>query len=150
MATRCQIVFQDEERPTKKTKLSEPHCIIYRHWDGYPDGVLPDIMPILEDFDKDRGLGDIEYASAWLVAKLKVDLLNIGISKNYHLDIEYIYEIFTGGEIRVWSVNMGDWWGRKTDDTKNEVKIDDYVTLEKTVKIKKKKVDNASVMIVSS
>jgi len=93
MSTRCQIGFYEKE----ETDLNNFQALIYRHCDGYPDtmhGVIAGIKPILEDFDKNRGLFDIEYASAWLVAKLKVDYLDIGISKDFHGDIEYFYAVY--------------------------------------------------------
>jgi hypothetical protein len=92
MSTRCQIAFYE-----KGSKLENWEALIYRHGDGYPDtehGVLADVLPILEDFDKKRGLDDIEYASAWLVAKLKTHMLNIGICRDLHADIEYFYAIY--------------------------------------------------------
>jgi len=101
MSTRCHIGFYDEE----SKGLEDFEALIYRHYDGYPDGVLPDIIPILKDFDKNRGLGDTEYASAWLVAKLKDDYTNIGISKEFHGDIEYLYAI-KGKTISVYEVSF--------------------------------------------
>lgn len=89
MATRCHIGFYEEG----EKDLKNFEALVYRHWDGYPDSVMPDIMPILGDFDKNRGMYDLEYASAWLVAKLKEDYLNIGISKDFHGDIEYVYKV---------------------------------------------------------
>jgi hypothetical protein len=94
MSTRSQIGFY--ERVVKPEDLNNPEALIYRHSDGYPDGqygVPQTITPILLDFDKNRGLNDLEYASAWLVAKLKTDYLNIGISKYFHADIEYYYAV---------------------------------------------------------
>lgn len=90
MSTRSQIAFYGE----KKQKLHAYDALVYRHYDGYPEGVLPDLIPVLMDFDKNRGLSDSEYASAWLVAKWKTDYLNIGISKNLHGDIEYFYAVY--------------------------------------------------------
>ena len=90
MATRSQIGFYEAG-----DQLSKPTALIYRHWDGYPEGVLNDIIPILKDFDQNRGLADVEYAAAWLVAKLKKDdYLNIGICKSLHGDIEYYYAVY--------------------------------------------------------
>ena len=86
MSTRCQIGFYE---PGEKD-LGKFEALIYRHMDGYPGkadgseyGALADIVPILQDFKKNRGLDDVEYASAWLVAKLKDGYLNIGISKDF-------------------------------------------------------------------
>ena len=93
MSTRCQIGFYEQG----VKDLTKFEALIYRHCDGYPDGesgVPADIVPILKDFNKNRGLDDTEYASAWLVAKLKTDYLNIGISKDFHGDIEYFYAVY--------------------------------------------------------
>tara|TARA_Y100000310_G_C20020129_1_gene506993 strand:- start:3 stop:359 length:357 start_codon:yes stop_codon:yes gene_type:complete len=93
MSTRCQIGFYEPDTEN----LQNFEALIYRHSDGYPDsehGVIATIKPILDDFNKNRGLDDMEYASAWLVAKLKDDYLNIGISKAFHGDIEYFYAVY--------------------------------------------------------
>ena len=107
MATRAQIGFYEKEPKTNKEIEKNHEALIYRHWDGNPESVLEDITPILKDFDKKRGLDDIEYASAWLVAKLKDDYTDIGISKNLHGDIEYLYVIFNN-KMNVYSVKT-DW-----------------------------------------
>lgn len=101
MSTRCQIGFYNGE-PKDDKSLDNHQALIYRHWDGYPEAVLQDIMPELIEFNENRGLCDIEYASAWLVAKLKKDYLNIGISKDFHWDIEFYYAVFEAG-VKVYS-----------------------------------------------
>ena len=90
MSTRCQIGFYEPE----SKDLNDFEALIYRHCDGYPEGVLPVIVPILKDFDIKRGLGDVEYSSAWLVAKLKDGYINIGICKDFHGDIAYFYAVY--------------------------------------------------------
>ena len=93
MSTRCQIGFYEAD----EINLSKHKALIYSHNDGYPDsksGVIATILPILQDFHKNRGLNDIEYAAVWLVAKLKTDYLNIGISSELHGDIQYFYAIY--------------------------------------------------------
>ena len=93
MSTRCQIGFYEPEAKD----LNDFEALIYRHCDGYPDtehGVLAAIVPILQDFNDNRGLDDLEYASAWLVSKLKTDYLNIGICKAFHGDIEFFYAVY--------------------------------------------------------
>jgi len=95
-------------------------ALIYRHHDGYPGklnsqgeeleyGVLSHILPILRDFNKNRGLSDVEYASAWLVAKLKVDYLSIGICRTFHGDIEYFYAVYPD-RIDVYEIPFGSRW----------------------------------------
>ncbi len=97
MSTRCQIGFYEPESKS----LTDFEALIYRHCDGYPGkadgsetGVLADIVPVLRDFDADRGLDDVEYSSAWLVAKLKDTKTNIGICRAFHGDIEFFYAVY--------------------------------------------------------
>lgn len=85
----CQIGFY-----YPKTELNKPVALIYRHLSGTPAEVISDIKPILEDFDKNRGLSDVEYAAAWLVAKLKTDYMDIGITNIIYEDIEYYYAVY--------------------------------------------------------
>jgi hypothetical protein len=104
MSTRCQIGFYQQG----EQNLEKWEALIYRHSDGYPDtqhGVVATVLPILKDFDKNRGLDDIEYASAWLVTSLKTDYLNIGISNKFHYDIEYFYAVFTDGTVKIFDTH---------------------------------------------
>jgi len=103
MGTRCQIGFY---KPEVKD-LGNFEALIYRHWDGNPESVIPSILPILQDFKKNRGLDDVEYASAWLVAKLKEDYLNIGICRVFHSDIEWFYAVYPA-RIIVYQVTNSD------------------------------------------
>jgi len=113
MSTRCQIGFYRSDLKA----FTDFESLVYRHSDGYPGGVLPDLLPILEDFDKNRGLDDIEYAAAWVVAKLKTDYLNIGISKGIHGDIDYFYAVYPD-KLVVHSVGFGKGWnGLKEERT---------------------------------
>ena|SRR3990167_8244754 len=115
MSTRCQIAFYEDEAKD----LNGFTALIYRHMDGYPEGMLPDLLPILKDFDKNRGLEDIEYASAWVVAKLKNDYLNIGICKNFHGDIEYLYAV-TSTKLDIFEVGFD--FGNEASDINKRVK----------------------------
>jgi len=63
MSTRCQLGIY----PKQGTPIKDFETLIYRHSDGYPSGVLPDIMPFLVHFKTNRGLDDIEYATARLI-----------------------------------------------------------------------------------
>lgn len=118
MSTRCQIGFYGkEEKNLKNWKV-----MIYQHWDGYPDhegGVIATVVPILKDFNKNRGLMDWEYASAWLVKELKDDYLNIGISNDFHGNIDFYYAVFPD-ELEVYKVNMS--YNKKTDFEKDFTK----------------------------
>ena len=107
MSTRSQIGFYEKG----EKDLNKWEALIFRHWDGDPETVLKDIVPILKDFNKNRGLDDVEYASAWLVAKLKDDYLNIGICRMFHTDIEFFYAVYPD-KLVVYQVTNGfpnDW-----------------------------------------
>lgn len=66
MSTRCQIGFYE----SPESPLEKPEALLYRHSDGYPSAVLPDIMPFLEWWSKGRGISDLEYCSARLLQYL--------------------------------------------------------------------------------
>lgn len=128
MSTRSQIGFYRKE-PTQKT-LKEWEALIYRHSDGYPDGVLPDIIPFLKWWKSKRGIDDLEYCAARLLQWLcneydnrskviekqigKTALSNDGdytgiyghgICKGFHGDIEYYYAVYPN-KIQIYSVGF--------------------------------------------
>ena len=106
MSTRAQIGIYK----SSKKKISKPDVLLYKHSDGYPDGVIPIIEPFLKRFDAERGIADTEYCGAWLSHALveesienmkkwfpKKDgksFLGHGICKNFHEDIEYFYRVY--------------------------------------------------------
>lgn len=120
MSTRCQIgIYKDDT-----TDLRNYSALLYKHCDGYPDGVLLIIEPFLKDFAVRRGLNDTEYLSAWLLYEImndhvennkemaKIyptlpvtgkDYLSHGICTDFHADIEYYYAV-TPTQIRVYDV----------------------------------------------
>lgn len=55
MSTRCQI------------HVEGTGLWIYKHSDGYPEGVLPTLLPFLSFFAKERGMKDTEYLTAQIV-----------------------------------------------------------------------------------
>lgn len=73
MSTRCQIGIYSKpwnpfrQRKTFKKAIREYDVMLYRHWDGMPDRIIPDIKPFLEDFAIKRGIDDAEYCGAWLM-----------------------------------------------------------------------------------
>ena len=106
MSTRCQIGFYD----SMEKDLEKYEALIYRHSDGYPEGVLPDIVPFLKEFSSDRGMTDIEYCSARLLQHLTnlydayaKNFLGYGISNSFHGDIEYFYAICSNGVINIYT-----------------------------------------------
>jgi hypothetical protein len=149
MSTRCQIgIYSDNPEQkyngkltvggektniiidNKKYGLKNFEALLYKHSDGYPSGMLPDIIPFLRFFEKARGISDTEYVAARLLQWLcnisdKDDLasyknyplsyphmvngllpftgiLSHGICKDFHGDIEYFYAIYPSG-INVYS-----------------------------------------------
>ena len=109
MATRCQVGFY-QKKPTIRG-LKKWEALIYRHWDGYPSAVMDDLTEIIREFGEGRGYYDLEYMSAWLVRTWKDDFLNIGISKDLHGDIEYLYAVHPKG-IDVYEID----WGNNYDE----------------------------------
>lgn len=88
MSTRCQIEF----------KRGSQRRTIYRHWDGYPGAVLPDLLSFLAW--STRG-GDVEYEAANFLFWSKRELdernqeLGFGVCQNdeLHGDIEFYYVV---------------------------------------------------------
>ncbi len=128
MSTRCQIGFYKNG----EKELTDWEALIYRHSDGYPEGVLPDIIPFLLWFKEDRGISDLEYCSARLLQYLCNEYdghekemekkfpsmrrrhkdenftgtLGHGICKQFHGDIDYFYYIYPNA-IKVYAVSFG-------------------------------------------
>ena len=129
MSTRSQIGFYKN----KETPIDKFEALLYRHSDGYPAGVLPDILPFLSWWRKARGIGDLEYCSARLLQYLcneydkhsreigeKIEFtgtLGHGVCKILHGDIEYFYKIYPN-KVEVYDVpfqseeeSEKDWFG---------------------------------------
>lgn len=87
----------------------------YRHSDGYPTGVLPDIVPVLRKIRENGRLNDTEYCAARFIQALcneydswPKDLSGIGATgygvcshKDPHGDTEWLYRIYGDGKIEV-------------------------------------------------
>jgi hypothetical protein len=86
MSTRCQIEFRSDD--VRRT--------VYRHWDGYPSAVIPDLLAFLAWSTRH---GDVEYESANFLYWSKCDMdepqLGFGICANdeLHGDVEYYYVV---------------------------------------------------------
>jgi len=133
MSTRCQIGFfetmpSDEKMIEELRKSIKPTAValIYRHSDGYPNSVLPDLDCYLAKCQRND---DPCYAAAWFVhflidramrnarkwAKLgnrKADAHNYlghGIDNEYHGDIQYFYAV-AGGKVKAFALCNG--WNR--------------------------------------
>jgi len=111
MSTRCQIGFYKK----KEDKIEDFQVLLYRHTDGYPEGILPDIVPFLKWWKDQRGIDDYEYCSARLLQHLcnlsdsgpalrtahilnkNTDFTGIyshGVCNQFHGDIDYIYKVY--------------------------------------------------------
>ncbi len=147
MSTRCQIVVMGDEN---EKDLNNYEALIYRHSDGYPNGVMPDIMPFIEWWAKGRGMVDSEYFSARFVQYLCnrhdhftlmfhkemplktseleekemeqfTGTLGHGICKIWHGDIEYVYAIYPT-KVVVFDC-QSDWGKRKKNINKRVRKL---------------------------
>lgn len=119
MSTRCQIGFYygDNEQPFNK-----PSALIYKHSDGYEEGVMPELLEYLKDPENARNIGDPEYLSAWYLYKLmggfeekgytSMGRIGFGICDGIHGDIEYYYAVYPDKveiyETRGWDVDFDD------------------------------------------
>lgn len=111
MSTRCQVAFD-------KTEVT-----VYQHSDGYPEGMLPDLLPFVAEFMAGRGYDEC-YMPARLVQHLANcsdkameefrervplmsgnksarDFLGFGISTALHGDIDYLYRVRSSGAVEV-------------------------------------------------
>jgi hypothetical protein len=111
MSTRCQIgIYKTGDCP-----IDQPASLVYKHSDGYPEGVLPLLEPFLARFAAARRLEDTEYLVAWLLFEFMLDhrkwsdkykkknpstgdtysFTGFGIcgDKAIHGDIEYYYRV---------------------------------------------------------
>lgn len=96
MATRSHLAFYE----TPAQPLDQPNALIYRHWDGYPEAVLP-LVSYLAEFEQRRGMRDVEYLAArtlghFLNLSDPDGVLGYGIADSFHGDIECVYAIYGG------------------------------------------------------
>jgi hypothetical protein len=104
MSTRCNIHFTDGHSKTVQAN-------IYRHSDGYPEAVLPDLEKFfgaVEDQTSDTRFGDPEYLAAkfvvWEATKdyeyrsgARLDFLGVGVVTQDAGDAAYIYTVKCAG-----------------------------------------------------
>lgn len=118
MSTRCQI----------KLRETENNIYIYKHSDGYPEGVIPTLKPFVDRFFKNRGY-DPDYLLAQIVRQFAAkdyeqghtarangdkrgaprdgetfpygDYTGWGLDCIRHDDIDYLYEIASDGQIYI-------------------------------------------------
>ena len=126
-----------KKKPENVKELENYEVLLYRHSDGYPDGVLPELEKFLKFWEKARGITDTEYCGARLLQYMcnemdgiygkdfmledKNNLTGIysyGICKNLHGDIEYYYAIYPSA-IDIYEQNSSEWSGLKLLKTIN-------------------------------
>ena len=92
MSTRAQITIDGQP------------VYLYKHGDGYPEGVLPLLEAFTQSFFKGRGY-DPEYFMARLahafVNEFPDGFTGYGIDCEIHGDIEFLYVVSKDGKIRV-------------------------------------------------
>lgn len=94
MSTRCQIKVEGEE------------VMLYKHCDGYPEGVLPALEDVVAWFRQERGFWDGSYLLARIGQRFMNDSDNVrndpdarisatgyGYDIHEHGDIEYLYTV---------------------------------------------------------
>ena len=108
MSTRCQIGFY-----RAGAKLDRYEALIYKHHDGYPEGVLPLLTKFCKEFQAARGLDDVEYAAAQYLYELILDVQGpgprdypfFGISNAFHGDTLFYYAVYPD-RIEVYEIPM--------------------------------------------
>jgi hypothetical protein len=107
---------------------------LYKHSDGYAEGVLPSVLPFVATFMKFRG-DDPEYLAARLLQHLMnvadgrseqrrkdfpavfkdevPDLIGYGVDTAVHRDIEFLYTVKKGGAVLVEAMRYGKKKGTK-------------------------------------
>lgn len=100
MSTRCQI------------QVKGSPILIYKHSDGYPEGVLPVLEPFVKAFSDNRG-NDVEYCLAQIVRTFALEydpetrLKGWGLDLVLHEDIEYLYVVDAAkGSVEVQTENF--------------------------------------------
>jgi len=90
MSTRCQVEFRDQY-----SKEGEKDVMLYHHYDGYPENMIPTIKDGLKSFDKSGAhpyWWDSERVAAHFVANVdNGDFPQFQPSSEVHGDIEFYY-----------------------------------------------------------
>lgn len=91
MSTRAQIKYKD----------SEFNIHIYKHSDGHPEGVLPQLIPFVKEFFETRGDDECYFLTQLVRRSINDYILGWGLDCVEHSDIEYLYEVDNKGNIYV-------------------------------------------------
>ena len=71
MSTRSQIKLRSND-PAFSSERGESKIYIYKHSDGYPEGVIPYLWPIVKEFHKNRGCNDGSYLLCQIIRHMAV------------------------------------------------------------------------------
>jgi len=94
MSTRCNIVVRDGDK----------ELWFYRHHDGYPESVLPDLEPLMERLREGSLRDNVGQFSGWLIITGRRGHGRVGSYDDWkvgdyepttglHGDVAYVYEI---------------------------------------------------------
>lgn len=140
MSTRAHVAFYEEE----EQPLRNWNALVYKHSDGYMEGVLPTLTEFCKKFNDHRGMKDAEYASARYVQALcnehdgitkdikerfgsketfEFGTLGVGIAKQFHGDIEFFYAVYPD-RIEVYETEQDDYF---FNEVKTMQTFDGYV-----------------------
>ncbi len=125
MSTRCSVHFCDKVRRENIQKVIT-RAIVYRHCDGYPEAMLPDLQSFIDTVSNecsDTRFNDPEYLAAkfvvWQANELRntrsdsfLEFLGVGVCREDPGDIEYRYKVVCEGktpsieyeEVRMYSI----------------------------------------------
>lgn len=104
---------EDRNFYSDKDRIYRVSSRIYRHCDGYPEGLGVDLIKFFQEVEKqttDRRFSDSEYLPAKFIVwqagqytaedaryekkeKAPLDFIGIGIGMEYHGDLEYVYRV---------------------------------------------------------
>lgn len=120
MSTRAQICLKRDTAGFKETG----GIYIYKHSDGYPEGVMPVLQGLVTRFHNKRG-NDPEYLLAQIVRQFAIEdnkegyspaqdyFTGWGLDTIEHGDIEYLYEVDSAtGKVYINGRLGGDIHGR--------------------------------------
>ena len=109
MGTRAMIVVSGEnDKRLYSVKL-------FRHWDGYPEAVLPELTKAVAEFFAVRG-HEPDMLMAYLTEQLRKnhgDMLGYRLSDKIFSDVEYVYQVTLNGKIKV-RVPKETFWEKPT------------------------------------
>lgn len=165
MSTRSQIKIICSNRwrnqKTKKIETYKDEVLLYRHWDGYPESIIPFLKDFfrIARFGYDTHLNNAEQIShALIIYGYKVGV-RVEPSAKIHRDIEYYYEVVVSNskiELKIYKVSFDDFRKKNLIKTMkigfNRMKRKEYDAYEwgLPIHLRKQKIDwdNVKIKIV--